>query len=139
MDTYHYELYRKCKKKIDRALSNQDNDLRILVGHSNMLQSLMQAETLQCNQESCYDADISWNYGRYDDNGWEGPDPYSTADSDLITSTEHIEYSFPLSQDNSLAGKQLSSAEENNVYRGQHSVPGIIRDYSLAPSLAYAA
>lgn len=139
MDTYHYELCRKCEKKIDKALSNQDNDLRILVGHSNMLQSLMQAETLQCNQGSCYDTDISWDCGRYDDNGWEGPNPYFTADSDLITTTEHIEYSFPLSQDNSLAGKQLSSAEENKVDRGQHSVPGIIRDYSLAPNLAYAA
>lgn len=137
MDTYYYELCRKCEKKLDRALSNQDNDLRILVGHSNMLQSLMQSETLQCNQESCFDTEISWHCGRFEDDGWEGPS-YSTADLDLITTPEHIEYCFPLSQNDLLAGKQLLSAEANNVDRDRRCVPSTISNYCLSSSLAYA-
>lgn len=34
-------LYIKCAYKLERTLAKQDYDLRILVGHSNMLSSLM--------------------------------------------------------------------------------------------------
>lgn len=40
MGAYKEQLYRRCACKLERVLSKRDYDLRILVGHSNMLQDL---------------------------------------------------------------------------------------------------
>lgn len=82
--TGQHELYRKCASKLERILSKQDCDLRILVGHSNMLQSLTPAFILE------YD---------HDDNKSEDPMTSNSdceAESDLIACSEHVENLFPL-------------------------------------------
>lgn len=47
MERHLSELYCKCETKLEITSSNRDCDLRILVAHNNMLQSLAQAFVLQ--------------------------------------------------------------------------------------------
>ncbi|KAJ5240450.1 uncharacterized protein N7469_002041 [Penicillium citrinum] len=91
MNTNQHELYRKCEEKLDKILSNRDYDLRILIGHSNMLQSLTLASTLQHSQQCGLDTTRAWHFGRYDDDEWEGPNIDYAAESDLTTAPEHVE------------------------------------------------
>jgi hypothetical protein len=47
MERHLSELYCKCETKLEITSSKRDCDLRILVAHNNMLQSLAQAFVLQ--------------------------------------------------------------------------------------------
>lgn len=60
-------LYIKCAYKLERILTEQDCDLRILVGHSNMLTSLVSTIS-----EGCDDHDEPGEINTHvDDEKWE--------------------------------------------------------------------
>lgn len=87
MSASQEELYCKCTRKLDTVLSLRDCDLRILVGHSNMLQSLNPSFILE------YDDDAAIN----DDHKSESPNaPHSKCanGADHIACSEHIEYIY---------------------------------------------
>lgn len=81
------ELYRKCACKLEKVLSKRDCDLRILVGHSNMLQSLTSIFFLE--------------YDEHDSTGDELGSPKVscfevTAGAHFIGCSEHVEDPFPV-------------------------------------------
>jgi hypothetical protein len=87
MDTGKAEMYSKCEKKLEMILSKRDCDLRILVGHSTMLQSLMpyvfpERESPQVSIQEC------------------------RAESDIIAHSEHEEFS-PLLYEISVTEREL--------------------------------
>lgn len=51
MDDYQVILYRECEEKLDKAICTHDPDLRVLVGHSNMLQYLHERLVLEYNKK----------------------------------------------------------------------------------------
>lgn len=60
-------LYIKCACKLERILTEQDCDLRILVGHSNMLSSLMPTIFQDCDHHDEHGeinnhVDEKWEY-----------------------------------------------------------------------------
>jgi hypothetical protein len=62
MGAYKEQLYRRCACKLERVLSKRDYDLRILVGHSNMLQELTPTFILE------YDDVVDDNNDRHNHN-----------------------------------------------------------------------
>lgn len=54
-------LYIKCACKLERILTEKDCDLRILVGHSNMLSSLMPTSFEGCGYH--------YGHGEHDEHG----------------------------------------------------------------------
>lgn len=103
------ELYRKCACKLERVLSKRDCDLRILVGHSNMLQSLTPAFILEYVDDDDDDDDSN------DDNEWESPSVSHSEcapGSDLIACSEHVEDLFPVLREVSVTESELPSDED---------------------------
>lgn len=63
-------LYIKCAYKLERILTEQDCDLRILVGHSNMLTSLMPTISEGCGYHDEH-GEINEINNHVDDEKWE--------------------------------------------------------------------
>jgi hypothetical protein len=108
MNTGQSELYSKCEQKLDMISSKRDCDLRILVGHSTMLQSLMpyvvpERESPQVSIQDC------------------------RAESDIIACSEHEEFS-PLLYEISVTERELLQEEakiqqaERNIIESPHVV-----------------
>ena len=105
------EMYRKCARKLERVLSKQDCDLRILVGHSNMLSSL----TPEFIVEDEYDddeledskAEINCNCG---------------ADKDILACSGHIQALLPMLYEVSVTEKELSLEESEDSWQEQQYV-----------------
>jgi hypothetical protein len=106
------ELYRKCAVKLERVLSKQDCDLRILVGHSNMLSSL----TPEFIVEDDYDDDelgcSEMNINNCD----------CGKEKDLLACSEHIEALFPMLYEVSITEKEISSTEVEEACQEQQYV-----------------
>lgn len=110
MDADQGEMYRQCARKLEIILSKKDCDLRIVVGHSNMLQSLMTAVILQYDDEN------------NNDNEWEAPgvsNPECEAEPNPIPFSEPVEELFPLSNEVSITEMELRSDEGNDTYQVQ--------------------
>lgn len=73
MEDYQIILYRECEEKLDRAICTHDPDLRVLVGHSNMLQYLHQRLLLEYNQKVHPDGKSSNRCASCDGEGCEDP------------------------------------------------------------------
>jgi hypothetical protein len=108
MNTGKAELYGKCEKKLEMISSKRDCDLRILVGHSTMLQSLMpyvfpETESSQVSIQDC------------------------RAESDIIACSEHEEFS-PLLYEISVTERELPQEgakiqqAERNIIESPHVV-----------------
>lgn len=91
------ELYCKCACKLERVLSMRDCDLRILVGHSNMLESLTPAFITEHGDDN-------------DDNEWEflTDSHRECADrSEIGAFSEHVEDLFPVLRGVSVTEREL--------------------------------
>lgn len=86
MEINGYALFWKCEGKLDKVLHKRDRDLRVLVGHSNMLQVLMTALALEYRDDSLDDTTSFWYCEGYGDKGWKYPD----------SSTSHLKYAEEL-------------------------------------------
>lgn len=117
MDADQGEMYRKCASKLEKILSKQDCDLRIVVGHSNMLQSLIPASILQYDDDN--DNDKEWEAPRVSNSDFE-------AESNLIAFSEQVEDLFPLLNEVSVTQRELPSDEGN----GTHQVQRFVREKS---------
>jgi hypothetical protein len=118
MDIDQGEMYRKCASKLEKILSKQDCDLRIVVGHFNMLQSLMPTYILQ------YDDDND------NDNEWEAPGGSSSnyeAESNLMAFSEQVEDLFPLLNEVYVTQMELPSDEGNGTRQVQQFVHVVMR------------
>jgi hypothetical protein len=73
MEDYQIILYRECEVKLDRAICTHDPDLRVLVGHSNMLQYLHQRLLLEYNKKIHVGKKSSNRCAPYDGEGFENP------------------------------------------------------------------
>ena len=110
MDADQGEMYRQCASKLEIILSKKDCDLRIVVGHSNMLQSLMTAGILQYDDEN------------NNDNEWEAPRVSNSeceAELNPIPFSEPVEALFPFSNEDSITEMELRSDESNGTYEVQ--------------------
>ena len=106
------QLYRRCACKLERVLSKRDCDLRILVGHSNMLQSLTPALTLEYDDDVNDDDD--GNHCHHN-NEWGNPNDSRSEcvdGSDLIAFSEHVEDLFPVLREVSVTATELPSDED---------------------------
>lgn len=109
MNAYQDEIYCKCASKLEKILSKQDYDLRIVVGHSNMLQSLTPAVILQHGDDE-------------DDNQWKGleaSNPGCEAETDLISCPEYPEELFPLLYEISVTERELPPDEADKSHQTQ--------------------
>ena len=82
MEINGYALFWKCEGKLDRVLHTRDRDLRVLVGHSNMLQVLMTALALEYRDDPCDEETSFWYCQEYGDKEWKKSE----------SSTSHLEY-----------------------------------------------
>ncbi|KAJ6111543.1 hypothetical protein N7523_007604 [Penicillium sp. IBT 18751x] len=98
------EIYRICARKLERVLSKQDCDLRILVGHSNMLSSL----TPELIMEDEYD------YDEFGDSKADNNNCNSGADRDVLACPEHVQALLPMLYEVSVTEKELSSEESED-------------------------
>jgi hypothetical protein len=73
MEDYQIILYRNCEEKLDRAICTHDPDLRVLVGHSNMLQYLHERLLLEFNKKAHLDGTSSKRCTPCDVEGCEDP------------------------------------------------------------------
>lgn len=92
------ELYHKCACKLERVLSTRDCDLRILVGHSNMLESLTPAFSTEHGDDD------------NDDTEWEllTDSHRECADrSETSAFSEHVEDLFPVLRGVSVTEREL--------------------------------
>jgi hypothetical protein len=100
MRTEQGELYCKCASKLDRALSKHDCDLRIVVGHSNMLVDLMTACTLRSDPDDRSDCDtLGVTYTKYE------------ARSGLLVCSEQPDDIFPILAAASITEMKMSPIE----------------------------
>jgi hypothetical protein len=109
------EMYRKCASKLEKILSEQDCDLRIVVGHSNMLQSLMPAFILQYDNDN--DNDDELEAPRGSNSNYE-------AESNLMAFSEQVKDLFPLLNEVSVTQMEmeLPSDEDNGTRQVQQFV-----------------
>lgn len=137
MDAGQAELYRKCARKLERVLSERDQDLRILVGHSNMLQSLTPTFILQHGDDNTND-----------DNEWESLTVSyreCAAGSECSACSEHVEDLYPVLCGVSITERELPFYEvetepvQNCVIEKSHivtraapsKIPGSLCQYSV--------
>jgi hypothetical protein len=111
-------LFWKCEEKLDRVLCNRYRDLRVLVGHFNMLHRLMTSLALEYHRESDLDATSSWYHGRYDTREWENPEfGFSHLDYvdelDPIATSESIEDPVKSSREVSVVEKELQPGRDH--------------------------
>lgn len=105
------ELYCKCASKLDRALSKHDCDLRIVVGHSNMLEVLMTACTFRSDQHDGSECDkLEVTYTDYE------------ARSGLLVCSEHPNDPFPILTEASLTEIEMSPTERDESCRDRQFI-----------------
>lgn len=107
------QLYSRCACKLERVLSKRDYDLRILVGHSNMLQGLTRAFILE------YDDDVDDDNDHHNHNNeWGNPHVSLSGESNIITcseASEHVEDLFPALREVSVTENELPSNEDGTI------------------------
>lgn len=111
MEINGYALFWKCEGKLDRVLHNRDRDLRVLVGHSNMLQVLMTALALECRDDPGNDETSFWYCEAYGDKEGKKPDPSTShlvyaEELDSINTAELVEDSIKLSDESPIVEKR---------------------------------
>jgi hypothetical protein len=119
MEINEYALFWKCEGKLDKVLHNRDSDLRVLVGHSNMLQSLMTALAVKYRHDPRDDATSFWYCEEYDDKKWEDPDPSTShleyaEELDPIDTAELVENSIKLSHGSPIVEKKIPSGRDQD-------------------------
>ncbi|KAJ5118461.1 hypothetical protein N7448_010168 [Penicillium atrosanguineum] len=106
------ELYRKCARKLERVLSKQDCDLRILVGHSNMLSSLTPEFTVEDGYEDDELQDPKADINKCN----------CGAESDVLACSGHIQALLPMLYEVSVTEKELSLEESEDSCQEQQYV-----------------
>jgi hypothetical protein len=112
MDVCQDQLYRRCACKLESVLSKRDYDLRILVGHSNLLQDLTPAFILESDgdvndDDNDHHNDNEWGYPTVSPSesiGGSNFNPCSEA-------SEHVEDLFPVLREVSFTANKLPSDE----------------------------
>ena len=119
MEINGYALFWKCEGKLDRVLHNRDRDLRVLVGHSNMLQVLMTALALECRDDPGNDETSFWYCEEYGDKEGKKPDPSTShlvyaEELDPTNTAELVEHSIKLSDESSIVEKKKPSGRDQD-------------------------